>query len=185
MIDPIGPSLLRSGTSLIFSGTSLSQSGARRQPVFMAQPGSLVVTGRLPVRRQCRPPGLDENHIRHFHIFIRNTDISLRSCSRIANMFEGVFSLLHQIPNPDGGARMNPGPASPDPDPDLDQALAGRDEAWEAWLASRERYEDDEPLELEDEGDYHDDPDELAEIIAEARQAATDQAAAEEIGRAH
>jgi len=47
---------------------------------------------------------------------------------------------------------MNPGPASPDPDPDLDQALAGRDEAWEAWLASRERFEDDEPLELEDEG---------------------------------
>jgi hypothetical protein len=74
---------------------------------------------------------------------------------------------------------MNPGPAPPDPGQDLDQALAGRDEAWEAWLASRERCEDDEPLELEDEGDYHDDPVERAEIIAEARQASADQAAAE------
>ncbi|HEY1319765.1 MAG TPA: DUF222 domain-containing protein, partial [Streptosporangiaceae bacterium] len=74
---------------------------------------------------------------------------------------------------------MNPGAASPDPDHDLDQALAGRDEAWEAWLASRERCEDDEPFEFEDEGDYYDDPDELAEIIAEARQASADQAAAE------
>jgi hypothetical protein len=43
---------------------------------------------------------------------------------------------------------------------------------------SRERCEDDEPLEFEDEGDYHD-PDELAEIVAEARQASADQAAAE------
>jgi hypothetical protein len=75
---------------------------------------------------------------------------------------------------------MNPGPAPADPDPDLNQALAGRDEAWEAWLASRERREDDEPLEFEDEGAYHDGPDELAEIIAEARQASADQAAAEE-----
>src|SRR2546423_783878 len=76
---------------------------------------------------------------------------------------------------------MNPGPAPPDPDQDqdLDQALADRDEAWEAWLASRERCEDDEPPEFGDEGDYHDDPDELAEIIAEARQASADQAAAE------
>src|SRR6476661_3683717 len=75
---------------------------------------------------------------------------------------------------------MNPDPAPPDPGQDLDQALAGRDEAWEAWLVCQERLEDDEPLEFEDEGDYHDDPDELAEIIAEARQAAADQAAAEE-----
>jgi hypothetical protein len=76
---------------------------------------------------------------------------------------------------------MNPGPAppDPDPDPDLDRALAGHDKAWEAWLASRERREDDEPLEFEDEGTYHDGPDELAEIIAEARQASADQAAAE------
>ena len=77
---------------------------------------------------------------------------------------------------------MNPGPAPPgrhpDPDPSY-QALAGRDEAWEAWLASRERCEDDEPLEFEDEGDYYDDPDELAEITAEARRASADQAAAE------
>ena len=55
---------------------------------------------------------------------------------------------------------------NPDPDPDSsDQALEGRDEAWEAWLVCRERREDDEPLEFEDEGDYHDDhddPDELA-----------------------
>jgi hypothetical protein len=72
---------------------------------------------------------------------------------------------------------MNP---DPDPDPDSsDQVLAGRDEAWEAWLASRQRCEDDEPLEFEDEGAYHDGPDELAEIIAEARQASADQAAAE------
>ena len=84
-------------------------------------------------------------------------------------MFDGTFSLLHQIPHPDGGARMNPGAAPPDPGQHLDQALAGRDEAWEAWLACRERREDDEPFEFEDEGDYHDDPDELAEIIAEAR----------------
>ncbi len=69
---------------------------------------------------------------------------------------------------------------NPDPDPDSsDQVLAGRDEAWEAWLASRQRCEDDEPLEFEDEGAYHDGPDELAEIIAEARQASADQAAAE------
>ena len=76
---------------------------------------------------------------------------------------------------------MNPGPAPPDPDPspDLDQAPAGRDEAWEAWLASRERCEEDEPLEFEDEGDFYDDPAELAEIIAEARRASEDQAVAE------
>ena len=79
---------------------------------------------------------------------------------------------------------MNPGPAPPDPDPGpgpgpSDQALAGRDEAWESWLASRERWEDDEPLDFEDEEDYYDDPDELAEIIAEARQASKDQAVAE------
>jgi hypothetical protein len=49
---------------------------------------------------------------------------------------------------------------------------------WEAWLAYRERCEDDEPLEFEDEENYHD-PNELAEIIAEARQASADQAAAE------
>jgi len=74
---------------------------------------------------------------------------------------------------------MNPGPAPPDPGQNLDQALADRDEAWEAWLASREPCEDDEPPEFEDEGDYHDDPVELAEIIVEARQASADQAAAE------
>jgi hypothetical protein len=67
---------------------------------------------------------------------------------------------------------MNPGPDS------SDHALAGRDEAWEAWLASRERCEDDEPIDFEDEED-HDDPAELAEIIAEARQASADQAVAE------
>jgi Domain of unknown function (DUF222) len=96
-------------------------------------------------------------------------------------MFDGAFSLLHQILHPDGGTRMKPGPAPPDPDPDTDpdQALPGRDEVWEAWLASRERCEDDEPLELEDEGDYYDDPAELAEITAEARRASADQAAAE------
>ena len=71
---------------------------------------------------------------------------------------------------------MNPGPAPPDPDPD--QALAGRDADWEAWLAYQERCEDDEPIEFEDEGAY-DDPDELAEIIAEARQASADRAAAD------
>ncbi|HEX3312632.1 MAG TPA: DUF222 domain-containing protein, partial [Streptosporangiaceae bacterium] len=72
---------------------------------------------------------------------------------------------------------MNP---DPDPDPDSsDQAPAGRDEAWEAWLVCRERREDDEPLEFEDEGAYHDGPDELAEIIAEARQASADHSAAE------
>ena len=57
---------------------------------------------------------------------------------------------------------MNPGPAPGDPDP-----------ACRTWC------EDDEPLEWEDEGDYYDDPNELAEIIAEARQASADQAAAE------
>jgi hypothetical protein len=85
---------------------------------------------------------------------------------------------------------MNPGPAPPvgsdsgsgSGSGSSDQALAGRDEAWEAWLADRERCEDDEPLELEDEADYYDDPDDpdgLAEIIAEARRASADQAAAE------
>ena len=71
---------------------------------------------------------------------------------------------------------MNP---DPHPTDSSDQALAGHDEAWEAWLVCRERREDDEPLEFEDEGAYHDGPDELAEIIAEARQASADQAAAE------
>src|SRR5438552_7797341 len=56
---------------------------------------------------------------------------------------------------------MSPGPAPSGPDP-----------------AYREWYEDDEPLEFEDEGDCHD-PSELAEIIAEARQASADQAGAE------
>src|SRR6266700_533537 len=55
-----------------------------------------------------------------------------------------------------------PGPAPGDPDP-----------ACRTWC------EDDEPLEWEDEGDYYDDPNELAEIVAEARQASADQAAAE------
>ena len=73
---------------------------------------------------------------------------------------------------------MSPGPAPPDPDPDPDQALASHDADWEAWLGYQERCEDDEPIEFEDEADY-DDPDELAEIIAEARQASADQAAAD------
>ena len=73
---------------------------------------------------------------------------------------------------------MSPGPASPDPDPDPDQALASRDADWEAWLAYRERCDDDEPIEFEDEEDYGE-PSELAEIIAEARQASADQAAAD------
>src|SRR6266516_3725076 len=55
-----------------------------------------------------------------------------------------------------------PGPAPGDPDP-----------ACRTWC------EDDEPLEWEDEGDYYDDQNELAEIIAEARQASADHAAAE------
>ncbi len=75
---------------------------------------------------------------------------------------------------------MSHGPAPIDPGPDSsDYALAGRDEAWEAWLASRERCEDDEPLEFEDEGDCYGDPAELAEITAEARQESADQAVAE------
>lgn len=57
---------------------------------------------------------------------------------------------------------MNPGPAPGAPDP-----------------ACRKWCEDDEPLEFEDEGDHYDDPSELAEIIAEARQASADQAAAD------
>ena len=73
---------------------------------------------------------------------------------------------------------MSPGPAPPDPDPDPDQSLASHDADWEAWLGYQERCEDDEPIEFEDEADY-DDPDELAEIIAEARQASADQAAAD------
>ena len=73
---------------------------------------------------------------------------------------------------------MNPGSAPPDPAPDPDQALASRDAEWEAWLASPERCEDEKPIEFEDE-EYDDEPDELAGIIAEARQAAADQAAAD------
>jgi hypothetical protein len=108
MIEPIGPSLLCGGTSLIcsgnrliFSGTSLSQSGARRQLVYDAGPDPWSSPDVSPFDGHVAPAS-DENHIRHFHIFIRNTDISLRSCSRIANMFDGVFSLLHQILHPDG-----------------------------------------------------------------------------------
>jgi hypothetical protein len=70
---------------------------------------------------------------------------------------------------------MSPGPAPPDPDPDL-EALASRDADWEAWLAYRERSEDDEPIEFEED---YDEPNELAEIFAEARQASADQAAAD------
>src|SRR5258707_13114607 len=74
---------------------------------------------------------------------------------------------------------MSPGPAPADPDSDSGQAaLVSSDADSEAWPAYRERCEDDEPLEFEAEGDYHD-PDELAEIIAEARQASADQTAAE------
>jgi hypothetical protein len=71
---------------------------------------------------------------------------------------------------------MSLGATPPDPDPD--QALASRDADWEAWLAYQERCEDDESIEFDDEDDY-DDPSELAEIVAEARQASADQAAAD------
>jgi hypothetical protein len=60
---------------------------------------------------------------------------------------------------------MSPGVAPGDPDP-----------------ACRTWREDDEPLEWEDEEDYYDGPDdpgELAEILAEARQASADRAAGE------
>src|SRR5262249_16413678 len=115
---------------------------------FTAQPKSLIVTGRLRVRRPFPLLSLGQNQSFHSNIFIRNSGLNLRSCFEIANMFDGAFSLLHQILHPDGGARMNPGAAPPDPEHDLDQPLAGRDEAWEAWLASRERCEDDEPFEF-------------------------------------
>jgi len=67
---------------------------------------------------------------------------------------------------------MNPGPASPDPE-------------WEAWLAFKEKREDDEPPDLQEE--YEDPEDswlagrdeDAAGIMAEARQAAADAAAAE------
>jgi hypothetical protein len=67
---------------------------------------------------------------------------------------------------------------SPSPSPRRGPARASRDADWEAWLAYQQRCEDDEPLDFEDEGDYEE-LNELAEIIAEARQAAADQAAAE------
>jgi hypothetical protein len=72
-----GTSLIFSGTSLIFSGTSLSQSGARCQPVLRrsldpwSSPDVSTFDGHVVT------PASNENHICHFHIFIRNTEISL------------------------------------------------------------------------------------------------------------
>jgi hypothetical protein len=83
---------------------------------------------------------------------------------------------------------MNPDPhPPPEPEPDsgpgssghgLNENPVGRDAEREAWLAYRDRYEDDEPEDFEDEEDYED-SDELAGIIAEAGQAVADHAAAE------
>src|SRR6266851_1882161 len=64
---------------------------------------------------------------------------------------------------------MNSDP-DPDPDPDAD---------WAAWLAYREQCDDDEPLDYEDDEEWDEDPAELAAIVAEAGQAAADNAAAE------
>jgi hypothetical protein len=70
---------------------------------------------------------------------------------------------------------MNPDPLNGG----RDENPAGRDPEWEAWLAYLERCEDDEPLEFDDDEAEYEDPEALAEIIAEAGQAAADQAAAE------
>ena len=92
---------------------------------------------------------------------------------------------------------MNPDPHAPEPEPQQEpgpgpepdsgpgssgrgphENPACRDAEWEAWLASPDRWEDDEPQDSADEDDSED-PGELTGIIAEARQAAADQAAAE------
>src|SRR6266702_3332563 len=73
------------------------------------------------------------------------------------------------------GCRMNSHPDSEPPDP-LPPGAGGYDADWEAWLAFTERCEDDEPPAYEEEDEY---PEDLAEILAEAQQAASDAAASE------
>ena len=75
---------------------------------------------------------------------------------------------------------MNPDP----PSRGRDENPAGRDPEWEAWLANLEQGEGDDPFDFEHEeeeyeGEEREDQEALAEIIAEARQASADQAAAE------
>src|SRR6185312_16737812 len=105
MIDPIGPSLLFSGPQppprrhqAPPRGPSFIRSGARRQPVLWRSPDpwssatSLRSTTFLPAVS-------DENHIRHFRIFVRNTEISLKFLSDIAIMFYGALSLAPSDPS--------------------------------------------------------------------------------------
>src|SRR5690348_1417668 len=106
MIELSGPASSSAPPSLLPVGTSFIRSGARRQPVLWCGPDPWS-SADVSTFHGHFALSLRRNHIHHFHIFIRNTDISLRSWSGIANMFDGVFSLLHQIPHLDGGTRMN------------------------------------------------------------------------------
>jgi hypothetical protein len=98
MIEPIGTSLIFSGPSLLPGGPSLIQSGARRQPVLWRSPdpwSSADVStfdGHFAL-------SLRRNHICHFHIFIRNTEISLKFYRGIAIMFYGALSLAPSNPS--------------------------------------------------------------------------------------
>jgi hypothetical protein len=91
MIEPIGASLL-------LSGTSLGQSGVRRQPVLWRSPDPWS-SPDISTFEAISPQPQTKNHIRHFHIFIRNTEISLKFLSRIAIIFYGALSLVPSNPS--------------------------------------------------------------------------------------
>jgi hypothetical protein len=98
MIELIGTSLLFSGPSLIFSGPSFVRSGARRQPVLWRSPDPWS-SADVSTFDDLFVLSLRRNHIRHFHIFIRNTEISLKVLSDIAIMFYGALSLAPSDPS--------------------------------------------------------------------------------------
>jgi hypothetical protein len=90
MIEPIGASLLCSGTGLIFGCISLILSGHQPQPVrcllptgFMAQPRFLIVTGRPPFgghfAPQPQPKITASTPIFLFEILILACDLDLES----------------------------------------------------------------------------------------------------------
>src|SRR6185369_13902508 len=105
MIDPIGPSLLFSGPQppprrhqAPPRGPSFIQSGARRQPVLWRSPDPWS-SADVSTFDDLFVLSLRRNHIRHFHIFIRNTEISLKVLSDIAIMFYGALSLAPSDPS--------------------------------------------------------------------------------------
>src|SRR6185437_374916 len=90
MIDPIGPSLLFSGPQPPpRRHQAPPRAPASSSPVPAANRfyGAALIPGRQrtsPRSTTFSPSVSDENHIRHFHIFVRNTEISLKFFSESA-----------------------------------------------------------------------------------------------------